>query len=380
MKEDIRNIINFENLTKVRNSINVGNSLPAVNSIVNLVPIEYMDKGVKVLIDGKLFIAFIEERIQPKEEILAIVKSTNPFSLSLNLKSSLLRFENPFAKLVLKKLNLPSTTLYKNIVNQVIEEGKILIRSKLVSLENLLQKIKPTGMEYTLLIDLIWHNDENDQEYIEDLYYNLFDEKFKDVCEKLAVAINELLFSEIPQHIVHEINNSLIYSEREKCEKAILNKVNTIIEIIKMLNEIGDKSILNRKSIDAFIYYGTKYVMQKSVLKDYDYYPDFVIVNTGKSNSIIHYGIKKYYGTNNEVYYKLSFLSNQFPVKLSGFIKERLMIGEVEMENYNSFDEYIKPFEEMLWDKHGFRSDIKSKNNNIVVMPNLDIKINKLVS
>ncbi len=88
MKDDIINIINLENITRVRSSLNIENYLPGKKSIVKLIPIQYLEQGVKVLIDGKLFIAFIDSKIPIKEEIIAQVKSVSPFSLSLNLSTA----------------------------------------------------------------------------------------------------------------------------------------------------------------------------------------------------------------------------------------------------------------------------------------------------
>ena len=51
MKDDITNIINLDNITRVRSSISVANELPAKNTIVKLIPIQYLKQGIKVLID-----------------------------------------------------------------------------------------------------------------------------------------------------------------------------------------------------------------------------------------------------------------------------------------------------------------------------------------
>lgn len=383
MKDDIRNIINFENLTRVRSSIGVSANLPPKNSIVKLIPIEYLERGVKVLIEGKLFIAFIDEKIPVKEEIIAFVISTKPFSLSLGFSSQLNKDENFLVDQILKKFELPNKDIFRKIISKAVEEGQILVKSKILMLSKLLGYIKVSGLEFSLLINLVWKNNEADKDFIEDLYHNLFNEPFAEVCENLFNCVNDLLFANIPQYLSHQIRDTLIYSNDKLNNQSLLNKIDAIITLIKILNEYND-STNNRfsKIINNFVTYGTKYVLQKSVLKDYDYFPDFVITKKETELTIIHYSIKRIFNSNKNISYKIQFEHNELPFKLSGIIRDKFLLGQIELDEKLSIDSELNSFQEDLFNNWGFRSDIKlnDKDSQNQIITHLNTEINKLVS
>jgi hypothetical protein len=383
MKNDITNIINLENITRVRSSMSVNTNLPSKNSLVKLIPLEYLEQGVKVLIDGKLFIAFIDGKIPIKEEIIALVTNSNPVSLSLNISSPLKNEENILVDQILEKFGLKNTTQFRSIILRVIEEGNILIKSKIILLEELIRSIKVDGLEFSLLLNLVWSNQDKSRHYIEDLYDKLFDESFEEVCDGLFNAVNELLFSNIPQYLSQQIRNTLIYNEEEINTTSLINKTDPVFNLIKQLNN-HKNDVANNKSneIATFINYGTKYILQKSVFKEYDYYPDFVIVNREAELTIIHYSIKKMYESNNLNSYKIHFKHEALPFQLTGFLRDKFLVGDMSIAEVQVDNEEINSLEESLFNRWGFRSDIRKNvdRENEFYTSKINVKVNKLVS
>ena len=123
MKDEIINIINFEKMTSLRSSMGAQSYIPSKNSLVKLIPLEYLKHGVKVLIEGKLFIAVLDGHIPIKEEIIAYVANDKPFTLSLNLLPQLKKNEVQTVESILKKLNIFRNSHLKKIIPQIIKEG-----------------------------------------------------------------------------------------------------------------------------------------------------------------------------------------------------------------------------------------------------------------
>ena len=69
MKDEITNIINLESITRVRSSLSVNANLPTKNSIVKLIPLEYLEQGVKVLIDGKFLLLLLMGKFQLRKRL-----------------------------------------------------------------------------------------------------------------------------------------------------------------------------------------------------------------------------------------------------------------------------------------------------------------------
>lgn len=383
MKEEISNIINMESITRVRNSMSLNGKLPTKNTLVKLIPLEYLEQGVKVLIDGKLFIAFIDGRIPIKEEIIAYVKSVNPISLSLNLSSVNKKDENFFVDQIMKKFSIKDSEEIRKTINNVIEEGNILIKSKIMLLTEMNSFIKADGLEYSLLMNLVWNNSDKSRNFIQELYDELFNETFESVCDSLFNSVNELLFSNIPQYLCQNIRDSLIYNEDNLNTDSLTSKADQIYNLIKQLNKVKDTcSSIEEKSIADFINYGAKYILQKYVLKDYDYYPDFVIANKKSELTVIHYSIKTVYNSQNIKSYKILFKHDDIPFKLSGIFRDKFLVGNIETNEELANSDEINSLEECLFDHWGFRSDLttnNSKTNNFHTSK-INVEVNKLVS
>lgn len=383
MKNEIRNIINLEDITKLRSSLSISSKMPSKNSIVKIIPIEFLEKGVKALIDGKLYITFIEGKIPIKEEIISIVQSVNPFTLSLNLNSELSKDNTVLLDQIIKKFELKNSEFNRKLILKVIEEGNILIKSKYLQLTELLRYIKVNGLELSLLINLIWNNNDNNKQFIDELYSDLFNETFKEVSEGLYKAINELLFSNLPQFIILQISEKLIYNKKDENIKSLVDKSKELYEIIKLLNDYQNSNInLDTSVISDYIFYSTKYILQKSVLKEYDYYPDFVLVKKDSELEIIHYSVKKLFNTNDNVSYKVIFSSDSLPFELKGIIRNNFFAGELDAPENLVEKEEIISIEDRLRGNWEINSDLKvnSKVKNIFKASKLNTEINKLIS
>ncbi len=367
MKNDILNIINFEELTKVRSSINGTLNLPPKNTFVSLVPIEFLEKGVKVLIDGRLFIAFIEEKIPLKEEVIALVTSTQPFTLSLNFNTVLKKNKGKILTQLLSKLKYQNNSEVLNLLEKVVQEEKPLIKSNFALLNNLTRKINVSGLELSLLINLVWDNNRNNFLSIHNLFEDLFDETFDTVCAKLFTTVKELLFTDISPIILHQFNTDLIFSEEINNTQAIANKSQILLKIIKSISETYETS--RSTLLEDFIKLSSIYILQKSILKEYDYYPDFVIVRYNNKLDIVKYNIKKTYSINDVPVYKLQFRHEELPFELTGIIRNGFLLGNIEMEEDDNtqFSAEIKSFNKSIKDKINIGSslNINSSKTNV---------------
>ena len=228
---------------------------------------------------------------------------------------------------------------------------------------------------------MVWNNTTRNNKYIEELYNGLFDESFEEVCDNLFQSINELLFAGLPQYLSQQINDSIIYVEKSINTKAILNKTDEILSVIKLFNNQYESINHAKDEIANFIKYGTKYILQKSVLKDYDYYPDFVIIKRDTELTIIHYSIKKMISCNNKASYKIQFKNDALPFILSGIIRDNFLHGTIETKEELANGETITSLEECLFNHWGFRSDIKINDNNKKYhVSKINAEVNKLVS
>ena len=218
---------------------------------------------------------------------------------------------------------------------------------------------------------------------IKDLYDRLFDESFEYVCEQLYQSINGLLFSGLPQYLIQEIADSLIYEEKNKNPQTLLNKSEQIYQLIKSFNEnlnVNKNYIENE--IDNFTHFGSKYILQKSVLKDYDYYPDFAIAKRDSELILILYNIKKTINEKEEKLYKIVFKNELLPFNLQGIIRENFFDAEIKTSEIDNTRKEVNAFRENLFTRWGFRSEVRINNstNEEYFISKINSEVNKLIS
>ncbi len=386
MTENITNIINYEKLTGIGNSAKTHFWLEP-GSIVSIELIEQLEKGVKVLINGKLFIAIIDEPIPLKEEILALVTNVKKLSLSLNFENQLYKNKKKLLEEIFIKLKIAPDNILFEILENIIKEKKPLIKTKIIQLFELIGQLnlESNSIQILLLIHLVWNNLANNN-YAKDLITNLFQEPFEYVCEQVAETTKQILFTGIPQYIAKEITDKLIYNEDYNNTIALGNKTESIIKIIKTLSNYSEtrNEIKNKKEINSFIEYGSKYVLQKIVLQQYDYYPDLILVKHNNDIAEINVEIKKHSTPNGTPTYKIKLQYKKEPLELKGLLKDYLLIGNISanINNSKEINEQIKNTEERLLRKIKIKTNITI--NNEVQNQNMQhlnyLVINKLVS
>lgn len=380
MKNTLKNMIDFETLTKVRNSVNSEIFLPEKDNLVSIVALEYFGNSVKVLIDGKIFVAEIDEKIPLKDELIALVVEKNPITLSLNLRQILSKNKSTLYEQIFEKFKISVSQKRRENLTKIIMEEKPLLKSKFLTLDNVTEKIKAKELELSLLINLIWKFSEKDVSMILDLYENLFAVSFSTTCKYLFNSIKDLLLSEENVYLLNEINTKLIYDQHRENVIPLLNKSESLLNLIKYLNE----SNLNSAPADEFIKFSSIYIMQKSVFKSYDYFPDFVIIKKSSGFALIKYNIKKLYLSNGQPSYKLTFDDDEIPVKVNGYLRNNFLFGSIDAENYEN-DILIKEIDHLkseLKEKWEINSDFNLSEEHILWAERKYKKngLNKLVS
>ncbi len=379
MKDTIKNMIDLESITRVRNSANTEVLQFEKYSLVNLIPIEYFKNSAKVLINGKLFIAQIEQNIPLHEELISLVVETNPFTLSLNLFPVFRKNKGLFLDQIIHKFKIRNSKENRELITKVIESEMPVIKSKLINLGKLTQKLKVKDLELSLLINLIWSYSDSEVPIISDLYENLFSLSFSTVCRNLFEEIKEILLNNEDHFLLNEINTNLIYDESRENKIALQSKSEELFKILKYLN--GHK---NNNSSDNFIKYSTIYILQKSVFKDYDYFPDFAIIKMKNGLMFLKYNIKKLYLSNEMPSYALEFEHEEIPVKVKGYLRNNFLLGNIDSENTEN-DLLLKEINELrnkLNKKWNINSDLNISEDRICITENFIHKkgINKLVS
>lgn len=379
MKDTIKNMIDFESITRIRSSVNTEILPFGKNNLVNLIPIEYFKNSAKVLINGKLFIAQIEQNIPLQEEIISLVVETNPFTLSLNLFPIFKKNRNSFLDQITNKFKIKNSKENRLLITEIIESELPLIKSKLINLGKLTQKLKVKDLELSLLINLIWKYSDSEIPVISDLYENLFSISFTSVCKNLFEEVKELLLGDEDHYLLNEINTNLIYDESRENTKALQSKSEEFFKILKYLN-----SHKNNTLADGFIKYSTMYILQKSVFKDYDYFPDFAIVKKKSGLTYIKYHVKKLYLSNEMPSYVLEFEHEEIPVKVKGYLRNNFLLGTIDSDNTANelLLKEISALQNKLNKKWSINSDLNISEDGICVTENSIHKkgINKLVS
>jgi hypothetical protein len=250
-------------------------------------------------------------------------------------------------------------------------------------LKDILDYVKTEGLEYSLMMDLVWNHDKKLKFIIEDLFNNLFDEPFEQVCEELYSSVRGLLFSGLPHYITQSITKNLIYDNNGSDSSALLNKSETVFDLIKLLNSshiIQKHTLLDE--IRKFSEYGSKYILQKSVFKNYDYFPDFVILKRETELILVHYNIKRVINENKQKVYKILFKNKSLPFSLKGIFRDTFLDADVNVVQMDGNENTLDQFQEDLFAKWGFRSEIylNKHGKEEYYTSKINSEVNKLIS
>ena len=98
--------------------------------------------------------------------------------------------------------------------------------------------------------------------------------------------------------------------------------------------------------------------------------------------SLIQYSIKKILNHRNQATYKIIFAHEELPFKLSGFIRDNLVIGDIEVDEKVVDADKLSSLEEGLFNRWGFRSELSVNSNDTkdFYVSKISNDLNKLVS
>jgi len=373
MKDSSLNIINIDDLPVVRKS-SKRIVMPKRNTLVTVTILERLNNGVKVLIDGKLFIAIVSENVELQEELIAWVSDNEKLELSLNLSNQYNSSSNYILDQIISKLGLINNISTNAILAKIIEERKPVIKSKVKLLLAFISdnKMELSDSQLSLLINILWSERGNSTKLAEELFENLFVETFEIVSNNLFEATKEIIYTKIPSFILKQINKT-IYDEKLDNTIALNGKRELIIEAIKNLNNnlLANKNVEDKEVIEKYIEYGVKYILQKSALQHFDYFPDFVIAKNGNGLLLIMLEIKKYYSNNGEAFYNIIFKHNAIPIELKGIIRNQFLSSNVivNIKNNEVVSEKIKNFQNELktnWEINSHITLNETKNSKLI--------------
>ncbi len=260
------------------------------------------------------------------------------------------------------------------ILEKIIEERKPVIKSKVNLLLDFIldNKMELSDSQLSLLVNILWSERGSSTKLAEELFENLFNEPFELVIKHLFEATKEIVYAKIPSFIMQQINET-IYDESIDNTVALNGKKEIIIEVIKSLNKnlTVNKNVEDRNIIEEYIEYGTKYILQKSALQNFDYYPDFVIAKNENDLLLIMLEIKKYYSNNGEAFYNIIFKHNAIPVELKGIVRNQFLSSNiiVNIENKEAVAEQVINFQKELkntWEINSHITLNETKNSKLI--------------
>jgi len=360
MTDSLLNIINITDLPRTRKS-NTSAKTPLKNTLVTVTILEKLSQGVKVLIDGKLFIAIINENVAIQEELIAWVADSEKFELTLNLSTQFKKNSSDILLEIILKLGLSNNINTNTMLTKIIEERKPVIKSKVNLLIEFISQnqMKFSDSQLSLLINILWGEKENSIKLAEELFGNITKEPFEDICKQLFEVTSEIIFVKIPSFILQQINRTIFDSQTDNIE-ALYNKKEIIIKsVISLNNYITNESMMeNRNILEKYIEYGTKYILQKTILQKYDYYPEFVIAKNENELILIILEIKKYFLNSGEAFYNIVFKQNAIPLELKGIVRNKFLSGNILMDDEKLDVELLRDFQQELKQKWDMNSHI----------------------
>ncbi|MEE9429546.1 MAG: hypothetical protein V3V16_00800 [Melioribacteraceae bacterium] len=366
MTDSLLNIINIQDLQKTRKPSD-SITMPKQNTLVTVTILERLELGVKVLIDGKLFIAIINENVAMQEELIAWVTDSEKFELSLNLSNQFRENSNYILSEINTRFGFSNSVSANKILTKIIEERKPVIKSKVKLLFEYIQQnqLKLSDSQIFLLINILWDEKGNSTNFIEELFENILSEPFENVCKQLFEITNEIIFAKIPSFIIQQINKTVYDSSTDNVD-ALYNKKEIITKaVISLNNYLTNETLIgNRDVVEKYVEYGTKYILQKTILQQYNCYPEFVIAKNENELILIMLEIKKYYSNSGEAFYNIVFKQNAIPLELKGIVRNKFLSGNIIIDDEKLDVELIRKFQQDLKQNWDINSHISFNQNN----------------
>ena len=311
--------------------------------LVNVEALERIGKQYKILINGKLYQSNLPVQMKKGEEFTARVASVNPMVLTLT------EFEaNDAAQLKALSilLGLEKSGSKNSLLEKVIASKKVLSKKKMRQLIDIVEHYKNEidELQLSLLIHLIWSENETDPQLFDDDFKKVFDVSFKELCNQIFEQVKTLIELKIPAPILQKINHTMIY-DLDKPEKinTLKDKSKGFIELISFVNAVAGSADLpfieinELKKIRKLL---LKYILQKAVYASAGLYPDFTIVNYNHPYSLVYFMFMAN-GDMPEVTKLISEfeLKNLGEVKLNSFFVNNEFKGKIEIEKNPVFME-----------------------------------------
>jgi hypothetical protein len=183
-----------------------------INSLVDINVIDKAQSLYRIIAGGKVFETRLPLNVNLGESFIATVVNNNPTVFRLNNLLNLATGDNVLEELLLK-LNLPVSEASKNILRNIIESDKPIIKSKLKKLIELItsSETELDSSSSNLFAQLIWASDgfvDFDKDNLKHFYYS-----FDDLAQKILVELNHLYKNNPYDAVFGSLNNWLLIDE-----------------------------------------------------------------------------------------------------------------------------------------------------------------------
>lgn len=186
-------------------------NLPKVNSFVEINVLEKIGDIYKILIEGKLFQANLNVKLNVNDAVIAKVISHEPFTVSLdNLVLSKSVNENVIA-LFLNKLNLPQTGKSVKALLAFIKADKPLIKEKLLKLIEVLNNpdFEDADSTLELLVKILSAADEKSLVFSKNFIKN-FQKPVEKLIAEIFESVKNLNSQNLPKDVLEKLNSLIM--------------------------------------------------------------------------------------------------------------------------------------------------------------------------
>ena len=318
--------------------------------LVNVETLEKAGKQYKILINGKLYQSNLPVQMKKGDEFAAKVSSVNPLILAIT------EFD-PGDQAQLKALNLllglDKSGFKNSLLEKVIAAKRVLSKKKMRKLTEIVEHYgnEIDELQLSLLIHLVWSENDADPQFFDDDFKKVFDISFKELCSKIFEQVKTLIDLKIPGPILQKINNIMIYDlDKPEAVDMIKDKSKGFIELVSFVDAIAgsaDLPYIEINELRKFRKLLLKYILQKSVYASAGLYPDFTIVNYHRPYSLVYFIFMANSGMPDvtkliseldlknlgEVKLNSFFVNNEFKGKIETDKNPEYLEGEIQLLN-----------------------------------------------